>query len=71
MDVLGDFIVETCLEDENERIKSSLLYRAYQEWTDENGFRPLSHKRFSQKMEDRGYAKKRSSAAIFLKAYSS
>lgn len=67
MDVLGSFIESCCVEGETNRAGSSELYEAYTKWCDKNGERPFKQKTFSQRLAERGYAKKKTKKGnVFL-----
>jgi len=56
MDELGEFIDVCCQISEDERVMSSKLYSAYEEWCNRNGIRlPLKNRSFSIKIKERGF----------------
>lgn len=64
MDILGRFLKECCQEKPGAKIKSSILYDAYKDWVEEQGHRPVSHIKFSQRLEERGIEKKRENTGV-------
>lgn len=61
-DTIGAWI-DDCIElSDGCRTPSQELYESFKRWTDKNGEFCPSQKRFSQKLEDRGYAKYRNSS---------
>lgn len=54
-DILGAFISERCDTGEACTVKKDALYTAYTDWTAENGHRPLSKTKLTQRLKDRGY----------------
>lgn len=55
MDTLGKFIAQRCILSPGIQIKSSDLYKAYEEWAEQEGERfRMSHKRLTQKLKERG-----------------
>jgi putative DNA primase/helicase len=53
-DVIGMFLAERCLIDPTERAKAGDLYRAYVEWCQANGERPVNQTVFGGKLAERG-----------------
>jgi len=53
-----------CDKDQSFSAKSSELYESFRNWAASNGETGMSHRTFSQKMVERRYAKKRTSAGI-------
>lgn len=56
-DTLGQFLEETCVLDASARAQSSFLYAAYSSWAERRGERPFTHKTFSARLVERGFAK--------------
>jgi len=51
-DLISQFL-DDCVElcpDKEESVQSSVLYLRYTEWANDNGYRPLSNKRFAEKL---------------------
>ena len=65
MDLLGQFIEEFCISDDCRPIKSSLLLTCYNAWAVKLGGEMLSAVSFSQRMEARGFEKRRSTRGTF------
>lgn len=57
-DRLGAFVEECCTTNPNSRAKSSELYRAYTQWCQESGERPLDRNAFGESMAERWERKK-------------
>jgi len=58
-DVLAAFLKECCITTLQEaKTKSSLLFKAYQKWSEEAGEETLTQKAFSQRLENKGYTTK-------------
>ena len=55
MDILGDWIADCAIEEPDCRTLVRDLYRSYQGWCKESGHHPFSKKRFSQKLDERGF----------------
>jgi putative DNA primase/helicase len=53
-DILADFIEEELVIDQNKSLTRSELYVAYQTWSKNNGYQPLSRKTFTARFRDRG-----------------
>lgn len=62
MDSFATFFFECCDARESGRVSNKLLRAKYDEWCRENGEYTLSQRPFSQKLIERGYVKKNSSA---------
>jgi putative DNA primase/helicase len=65
MDVLGAFIKECCVQDPALSVKSRELFRAYQEWCEENNERACSERFLSLRLKELGIEKIRKSEARF------
>jgi len=65
-DILGLFLDEKCTQGANVQCKSSVLYEAYRQFSDENGLHALSNVKFSQAMEKRGISKQRQAGAGYV-----
>ena len=59
MDVLANFIFTKCVEGPGIRVHSAPLYNAYKDWCDETGEFKLTQTRFSTRLKERGYEKKK------------
>lgn len=56
MDIIGRFIEETCQVEDGVQAKAGELYKAYQQWCEDNGMgRPLANNLFGQKLVERGF----------------
>lgn len=60
MDGMGTFINDCCVENWDAKVSVSGLYKAYVEWCEENGERPMNQRMFSKRMKERGYKQKKS-----------
>jgi len=59
MDAIGNFIKERCVQKPGEAIKARELFRAYQEWCEENNELATSERMFGLRMKELGMAQKR------------
>jgi len=59
MDAIGNFIKERCVQKPGEAIKARELFRAYQEWCEENNEMATSERMFGLRMKELGMAQKR------------
>lgn len=67
MDTLGDFLDLHTVASPNAQVGSSDLYRAYSEWCERCNERPWKQKTFSQRVQDRGFEKRRTKTGnVFL-----
>lgn len=57
MDMLGDFLQECCYVIPTGHAKAADVYRAYTQWAQSSGYRPLGKKNFNQQFSDRGTGK--------------
>ena len=62
MDSFSHFCNECCVVKENARVTNKMLRAKYDEWCKENGEWALTKKPFSQKLLERCYEKRNSSA---------
>jgi P4 family phage/plasmid primase-like protien len=54
-DVVGEFIEEQCLIQEDFSVRSSDLYEGYVDWAKSRGMRAMSGKAFARKLEAKGF----------------
>lgn len=59
MDLLGAFLDETCVLLPGIQCAADALYKAYTDWCDDNGERPLSQRRLGQTLTERGLDRKK------------
>lgn len=65
-DVIGQWIDERCERDLEGRELASQLYADYREWAIKLGEYPVSHKKFSMTLTDKGFKKVKNSVIIFI-----
>ena len=66
MDILGDFLSEWCDVDVPDQEQSSILYRGYRSWCEENGEKKsFSQTKFSLLLEERGFQKEKTRNGAF------
>lgn len=63
-DRINSWTYVCCDKDQSFSAKSSELYESFRNWATSNGETGMSHRTFSQKMVERRYTKKRTSAGI-------
>jgi putative DNA primase/helicase len=73
MDVIGNFLKESCIQNPGMSIRIRELFKAYQEWCDENNEHACSERFFSLRLKEMGYERTRTADArywsgIMLKA---
>lgn len=66
MDTIGNFLKDYCIENEAAKILSSMIYRKYTEWCNENGEYEITKTKFNRKLEERGFKKCRDSKGIYF-----
>jgi putative DNA primase/helicase len=54
-DLLGHFIAEHCITGPTERATAEALYRAYSNWAEKGGERPITQRSFGSAMTERGF----------------
>lgn len=54
-DTLAAFLSDCTIADTSGQVKASDLYEAYEKWSEENGERPLSQRRFTKCLEEKGF----------------
>lgn len=55
MDILQQFLEDTCEFIEDKYTSNKDLYNAYEKWCKNNGYKPLSHTKFSLRLKDKGF----------------
>ena len=55
MDVLSQFISETCKIGGQLQVPSKELFCAFEKWCSNNGEQPITHRKFTQRMKELGY----------------
>ncbi|MCZ6770496.1 MAG: phage/plasmid primase, P4 family [Proteobacteria bacterium] len=65
MDILGDWIEECCEEDPHAKVSAKELYTSYRNWSQSSGHQPVSKKRLSQKLQNRGIERTRTGKGRF------
>jgi putative DNA primase/helicase len=63
MDVLGDFLNDCCFLAPNTQTTSADLNRAYKEWCEKNGERPMSVRWLGLRLKERGFKQERTMSA--------
>lgn len=58
------FLEDATVTEVQASIPNQNLYGSYKAWTEENGERPLSHRKFHDEMENLGYSSKRATAGM-------
>jgi phage/plasmid-associated DNA primase len=66
-DSIGDFIAECCALEPQARAGASELFKAYKQWCEANGDRPMSQKAFGRRLTDRGFTRQRGSGGRFYR----
>ncbi len=61
MDIIADWIADCAIEEQGCLTLVGKLYRSYHGWCKESGHYPFGKKRFSQKLDERGFDKTRTS----------
>jgi putative DNA primase/helicase len=64
-DNVKQFIEDACVVDEKYRVEKKLIYREYQYWCKDNGYKSLNMKNFYDRMEHHGYIAKQSNSKTY------
>lgn len=62
MDTLAAFMSDCCVVRPGIVVKAGELYKAYTTWCEDNGERPISQRRLGQKLDERGFERRRTFA---------
>jgi P4 family phage/plasmid primase-like protien len=65
-DTLGRWIEDCCTVGANLKVPSSEAYKSYKAYVEKSGEGVVSHKRFSQRMEARGFARHKTSTNRYI-----
>jgi putative DNA primase/helicase len=65
MDVIGNFLKECCIQNPGATIRIRELFKAYQEWCDENNEHACSERFFSLRLKEMGYERTRTADARY------
>jgi len=65
MDVIGNFLKECCTADKDATIRIRELFKAYQDWCDENNEHAVSERFFSLRLKELGYEQGRTAEARY------
>lgn len=66
-DSIGDFIAECCVLDSQARAWAGELHKAYKQWCEESGDRPMSQKAFGRRLTERGLKRQRGSRGRYCR----
>ena len=66
MDILGSFLAEHCIAEQDSRATATELYGAYQQWAKDSGERTVRKVAFGQALEERGYRKAEGAKGVRL-----
>lgn len=65
MDMLGYFLTECTIIQDNLKVKQMSLYENFSSWCEQLGEKPMSARSFSQKMKERGFINQRGSGGTY------
>ena len=65
MDVIGNFLKERCLQKKELSIRIRELYKAYDDWCDDNKEHAVSERFFSMRLKEMGFEQSRTAEARF------
>ncbi len=65
MDVIGNFIKECCLQNTESSIRIRELFKAYQDWCDQNREHAVSERFLGLRLKEMGYEQRRTSEARY------
>ncbi|MBA7570898.1 hypothetical protein ES708_12654 [subsurface metagenome] len=55
MDIMAEFIEDSCIENRLAQATTKRLYGAYKDWCEENKEKPVNKGTFGRRLEERGY----------------
>ena len=64
-DLLGEFLADHTTQDTIANVNQGTLYKAYQDWANTCGVRPLSKKSFTQRLAERGFREGKSGSSRY------
>jgi putative DNA primase/helicase len=67
MDILGSFIKECCVQSPGVSIRARELFKAYQEWCEENNEHACSERFLASRLKELGLERSRTSEARYWK----
>lgn len=56
MDIIAGFLADCCIVSSLASVTASAIYQAYKTWTESNGEKAMSHRAFSARLKERGFA---------------
>lgn len=65
MDVLAQFLEECCIVNPLAKAKAGDLYRAYSDWCEANGERPLAQRNLGMRLAERGFERRKSTGGTY------
>jgi P4 family phage/plasmid primase-like protien len=65
-DIVGRFLSDCCVYDDEAMTRAGRLYKAYQSWCDDNGERPMTGTMFGRRLGDRGLDKVKTTHVFYL-----
>jgi putative DNA primase/helicase len=65
MDVIGNFLQECCIQQPEVSIRIRELFKAYQDWCEENNEHAASERFLSLRLKEMGYEKTRTAEARY------
>ena len=67
MDILADFIADSCCIGQLEEVRNKELRDAYVDWCKKNGEKEISSKAFSTRLQEKGFIKERDRRSRYWK----
>jgi putative DNA primase/helicase len=67
MDVIGNFLKECCVQENEASIRIRELYKAYSDWCDDSKEHAVSERFFSMRLKEMGFKQDRTAEARFWK----
>ena len=65
MDVIGNFLKDSCVQEKERTIRIRELYKGYSDWCDENNEHAVSERFFSLRIKELGFSQSRKTEARF------
>ena len=66
MDVLGQFLEDSCLQQPTASVPKGELYTAYEAWCEQSGERPIAKRTFGQRLREKGFEERKSGTHLWV-----
>ena len=66
MDVLGQFLEDSCVQQPTASVPKGELYTAYEAWCEQSGERPIAKRTFGQRLREKGFEERKSGTHLWV-----